>query len=101
MNATPLFGGGWVRSTISGGGGTYTVEIAVDPAITSWAELGAVATVALPVGSAKAWVEATTEILKVVVLRTSDAATDTASGLKRPDDYNGTTNAKVWHQSSV
>jgi hypothetical protein len=98
MNATPTFAGGW--SNASGSGGS-TYEVAIDGAITSWAQLAAIATTSLGVGSTKAWVEASTEILKVVVLRSSTAATNTAEGLQRPNDYNGTTNTKVWHQVAV
>lgn len=97
MNATPTFAGGWS----SGGGSGASYDVAVDSSITSWAQLAAVATTALSLGTTKAWVEASTEILKVTVLRASTAATNTSDGLQRPNDYNGATNAKVWHQVAL
>lgn len=97
MNATPTFAGGWN----SGGGASSVRELAVDTSVTSWAQLAAIATTALALGTTVTWVEASTEILKVVVLRSSTAATSTADGLQRPNDYNGATNAKVWHQVAL
>lgn len=98
MNATPIFAGGWV--TVPGPGGIAS-RIVVDDTITTWVGLAAVVTVGVAAGTTKAWVEAATEILKVVVLRASTAATDTASGLQRPDDYHAVTNIKCWHQVSA
>lgn len=98
MNAVPFFSGNWTRP--AGVGGGLPPTIAIDPAITSWAGLAALATVALPLNTAKAWVEAATLLTHVVVLRAGTDATDTLNGVQRPADYHGTTNQKVWFRAS-
>jgi len=97
--------------TLQGGfeppsGDTYqlpvpVIAVTINPAITSWADLAAIATTGLAVGTAYAWVEASTLILKATVLLTGTAATDTAEGIQRPADYNASTNAKVWFGAAV
>lgn len=84
-------------------GGTFAfpipgVNVTVDETIHSWSDLAAMETVSLSAGTVIGWVEATTLILKAVILQNSTDATDTAEGLQRPNDYNESTNAKVWHQ---
>lgn len=92
MDATPFNAGGW-----SPGASATTLRLAIDATLTSWADLAAVATTGLALGTTRVWVESSTGILKAAQLKASTAATDTASGLQRPSDYNGSTNAKVWH----
>jgi mRNA-degrading endonuclease toxin of MazEF toxin-antitoxin module len=73
----------------------------VSEAITTWAELGAVATTTLTVGACRIWFNdgaGGDGLAKFVRLVAGTDATDTASGIQRPDDYNGSTNAKVWKQ---
>lgn len=70
--------------------------VVVDPAITSWATLAAVPTTTLTVGAVKIWVDSASGLLKATQLVAGTEATDTASGLQRPNDYNGATNAKYW-----
>lgn len=84
----------------------YIYQVATAPAavtdedVTSWAELMAVETVALGTGTIKTWIEESTGIWKVTQLRAGTDATDTASGVARPDDYDATSNARVWYQAS-
>ena len=78
----------------SGGSGSGS---GVDSSITSWAELQAVATAGTTVGASKMFVDSNNSLV-TVVLRAGTYATDTANGVARPDDYNGSTNAKVWLQ---
>lgn len=87
-------------------GNTYAlpvpvIGVTIDATITSWAELAAMETVTTPVGTAIAWVEASTLILKATVLLTGTAATNTAEGIQRPADYNAGTNAKVWFGAAI
>jgi hypothetical protein len=67
-----------------------------DSAVTSWEELAALETVSRSLNSLVFWVELTTGLLQVVQIRTSTAATDTASGVQRPDDYDDPDNTRVW-----
>jgi hypothetical protein len=97
LSAVATLSGGWQGgSTVSS-----TPSVVIDNSITSWAQLAAVTTVAVAVGTSKAWVEASTLTLKVTQLLAGTVATDTAEGLQRPNDYNASTNAKVWHQVTV
>lgn len=73
--------------------------LAVDTGITSWAELAAVATEDLAVGAIKLWINAADGTAKIVQLRTGTDATDTASGIQRPNDYANPGNTKVWYQA--
>lgn len=68
----------------------------IDPTVNSWATLAAVPTTNLAVGALKIWVDPTTGLLKATQLLAGTDATDTASGIQRPNDYDGATNAKVW-----
>lgn len=69
-----------------------------DAGITSLTDLAAVVTTSLSAGSIRAWIQAsdgTEQIWRLI------AATDaTASGIQRPNDYNVSTNAKVWFKAS-
>lgn len=69
----------------------------VDPNLDTWAELAAIPTTSMTVGTVKIWVDSSTGILKATQLLAGTDATDTASGIQRPDDYNAATNAKVWY----
>jgi hypothetical protein len=71
--------------------------VVVDPAISTWAQLAAIPTTGVAVGAVKIWVDSATGVLKATQLLAGTDATDTASGIQRPDDYNGATNAKVWY----
>lgn len=73
--------------------------VAVDTAITSWAELAAVPTTGLAVGAIKLWINSADNTAKIVQLRTGTDATDTASGVQRPNDYADPGNTKVWYQA--
>ena len=77
------------------------LNVSVNSSITSWADLAAVATVASPAGTTVAWIEASTLILRAMILLAGSEATNTGAGLQRPNDYNDVTNEKVWHQSAV
>lgn len=67
----------------------------VDGAITSWAELAAIPTTDLTVGTIKLWVDSATDIMMGTQLVAGTEATDTASGVTRPDDYSAS-NEKYW-----
>jgi hypothetical protein len=71
----------------------------VDPTITSWALLAAVVTAGLTVPRVIVWVESTTKSSHISQLRAGTDATDTASGIQRPSDYNAGTNAVVWYDA--
>lgn len=71
----------------------------VDAAITSWAQLAAVVTTNVNAGWIKIWIEASTGLTKVTQLRASTAATDTANGIQRGNDFDSVTNAKAWFGS--
>jgi hypothetical protein len=73
--------------------------VAVDTAITSWAELAAVATADLEAGAIKLWINAADGSAKIVQLRTGTDATDTGNGIQRPNDYADPGNTKVWYQA--
>jgi hypothetical protein len=64
----------------------------------SWANLAALSTVLASVNSIVEWYDTSASLMRTTVLLTSTEATDTSQGMQRPDDYNGSTNAKVWYQ---
>lgn len=99
LTATIVLTSGW--QTPGAGGNPYPQQLVINSAITSWDQLAAVATTSTVVGTAIAWIEASTLILKVTQLQAGLEATDTAQGLQRPNDFNASTNAKVWHGVSV
>lgn len=68
----------------------------VDPTITSWSDLAGIATVSMAVGSLKIWVDSATGVLKATQLLAGTDATDTDSGIQRPNDYDPA-NPKVWY----
>jgi hypothetical protein len=70
--------------------------VPVDPNISTWAQLAALQTTNVAVGAVKIWVDSATGVLKATQLTAGTEATDTASGLQWPDDYNAATNAKYW-----
>lgn len=65
-----------------------------DEGITSLVDLAAVSTAGLTVPAIRGWVETSTGLAQAWRLVASTAAT--ADGVQRPNDYNATTNAKVW-----
>lgn len=67
----------------------------VDPSISSWAQLAAIPTVGDAAGSIKIWVESATGILRATQLLVGSDATDTASGIQRPDDW--ASSGLVWY----
>ena len=69
----------------------------VDSSISSWSTLAGISTTGLAVGALKIWVDSSTGVLKATQLLAGTDATDTASGIQRPDDYNAATKAKVWY----
>lgn len=75
----------------TGGGG-----LPVDNTINSWADLAAIATADLTVPVLKLWVNDADGLLKATQLLAGSDATDTASGIQQPSDFNAGTNAKVW-----
>lgn len=66
--------------------------------ISTWAELGAVATYGADLPVILEWYDPIPSLMRTVVLQASTAATDTSLGVQRPDDYNGTSNAVAWFQ---
>lgn len=70
-----------------------------DPEITSWATLAEIPTLLMATGTIRIWVDAASGAFKITQLRAGTDATDTASGIQRPDDYDTTSNARVWYQS--
>lgn len=71
---------------------------AVDSTITSWADLQALSTTGLSVSIVKQWVESATFTLRTAQLQAGTDATDSTSGVYRPNDYATTTNEKIWCQ---
>lgn len=71
---------------------------AVDPTITTLAELAAIPTVAQPVPAVKLWVKAADMTQQVWLLKAGTDATET-DVVQRPTDYHATTNAKVWYRA--
>lgn len=70
------------------------------PGISSWAQLQALPTVGyIGTNSTILWVEEATGLLKATQLRVGTDATDTASGIARPDDYSAS-NQRVWYQAN-
>lgn len=82
---------------VTTGSGTGS-QSGVDPNIKSWAQLAAVVTVGLAVGTLKVWKNDADGAHKVTELRAGTDATDTANGIQRPADYADPANAKVWYQ---
>jgi hypothetical protein len=69
----------------------------VDATITTEAQLAAIITSNLTVPKVKVWVLAADKTLQVWVLQAGTDA-NIAGSVRRPDDYNGSTNAKVWYK---
>jgi len=97
LTATAVASRGWLLDTASSASPS-PYPVVVNTGITSWAQLAAVTTTTLPLASVIAWVEASTLILIVTQLLAGTDATDTANGVQRPNDFNSSTNAKVWFQ---
>jgi hypothetical protein len=76
-----------------------SVSNRVDPAVTSWAQLAAVNTVALAVPQIKIWRDSTSGLMKFSTLLAGTDTTNTDEGTQRPSDYNASTNTKVWYNS--
>lgn len=86
----------WTEGDDSGG---EDVSGGVDVTITSVEDLAAVATTGITVGSAaaiKLWIDAETGVFQAWQLVAQTYAHDPAEGIVRPDDFDLTTNAKVW-----
>lgn len=66
--------------------------------ITSLATLSAISTTALTVPVIRLWIQTSDGTSQMWVLKTGTDATDTGS-VQRPDDYNASTNAKVWYRA--
>jgi hypothetical protein len=66
--------------------------------ISSLATLSAVATTGLTTPTIRVWVESSDATSQTWVLKAGTDATDTGS-VQRPDDYNASTNAKVWYRA--
>lgn len=76
-----------------------TAEVTPSTGITSWAELAALPTIGLPLPQLRIWVDSTELVFRATQLRAGTDATDTANGIQRPDDYNATSNARVWYST--
>lgn len=71
------------------------------PGVSSWAQLQALPTINyIGTNSTILWVESATGLFKATQLRTGTDATDTASGIARPDDYASPGNERVWYQTN-
>lgn len=73
----------------------------IDPTIQSWSDLAAVATTSLSAPQIKIWVDSAAGVLRATQLLAGTDATDTASGIQRPNDYDPVLNAKVWYNKLV
>lgn len=80
----------------------YKVETAPAPApsqeITSWDDLAALATIAMPTGQIKIWVDEDTGSFMVTQLLAGTDETDTDAGIQRPADFADPGNARVWYK---
>lgn len=73
--------------------------VPVDSTITTEAQLSAIPTTGLTVPVLKLWVlEADGSLQAWRLLAGTDASV--AGSIRRPDDYNAVTNAKVWYRAS-
>lgn len=68
--------------------------------ITSWAQLAAIPTIGLPLPQLRIWVDADSLSFVASQLRASTQATDVSSGIQRPDDFDATSNARVWFRTN-
>lgn len=66
--------------------------------ITSLATLSAISTTGLTVPVIRLWIQTSDGTSQMWVLKTGTDATDTGS-VQRPDDYNASTNAKIWYRA--
>lgn len=66
--------------------------------ISSLATLSAIATTGLTTPVIRVWVQSSDATSQTWVLKAGTDATDTGS-VQRPDDYNASTNAKVWYRA--
>lgn len=87
----------WLPTFYATPPGTPYIASGIDPSITSTAQLAAIATASVTAPIIKIWVDATEGTSQVWILRDSTAATE--SGVQRPNDYNASTNAKVWFRA--
>lgn len=69
-----------------------------NPLVTTLADLAALSTVLLAVGTIVAWVQASDQTSQIWTLKSGDDATDPGS-VQRPDDYNPQT-PKIWAKAS-
>ncbi len=70
----------------------------INPAIRSWANLAAMATIDLAIPSIVGWVNDTDDQIVFTELKPGTDASDPANGIQRPDDYDAATNAVVWYK---
>lgn len=73
--------------------------VPVDSTVTTLAQLAAIPTISLSVPVVKIWILEADGTFQVWRLLASTAAT-VSGAIQRPDDYDGTTNAKVWFKAS-
>ncbi len=72
----------------------------INTSITSWTELMAIPTTSIATGSTLLWVESDSGLERATQIRESTEATDIPSGIARPDDYDASTNPRVWFQAN-
>lgn len=87
----------WIRALsdgLSGGGG-------VTPDITSLAALAALPTASMTVPQIRIFVDESTGLVNVWRLLASAVASDPDNGILRPNDFNASTNAKVWFRAGM
>jgi hypothetical protein len=89
----------WLPKFFATPPGTPYIASGVDPTITSTGDLAAVLTAGVATPIIKIWVDATEGSSQVWILKDSTAATD-AGSVQRPNDYNASTNAKVWFRAA-
>lgn len=72
----------------------------VNTSITSWTDLMAIPTTSIATGSTILWNDADAGVERATQIRESTEATDIPAGIARPDDYDFTTNPRVWFQAN-
>lgn len=87
----------WVPTFFATPPGTAYIASGIDPSITTTGDLAAILTAGVAAPIIKIWVDANDGTSQVWILRDSTAATE--AGVQRPNDYNASTNAKVWFRA--
>ena len=105
LNSVAFSGVDGSTLTISTGGtlGTAAFTAATDyqangASIETVANLAALATTGLTVPVIRVWIQTSDGTVQTWILRAGTDATD-AGSVQRPNDYNGSTNAKVWYRA--